>query len=176
MTKPIKTTRNALIAAALLILCLLSGCSGRWNPFAPDPYLEVNGQTIEAPSLKDLEQGLKNLDNGVESYVYLELERPVGGLWYLSAALPEAGYEDGLGYIVEACADAGEDDYSFYECRTTDQEQVLAWFRDFFRGKSAPDISGWEDITDWYYDDYDYYNGFDDYYNNYYDYNGGVPI
>lgn len=156
----------AVITAAVLALCLLSGCWER-----PAPYLEVNGQEIADPSLGDLEQGLQNLDDSEESYVYLELARPVGGLWYLSAALPIAGYEDGLGYIVEACADAGEDDYTYYEYRTTDQEQVLTWFREFFRGKSAPDISGWEDITDWYYYDY----GYDDDY-SYYDYGGGVPI
>lgn len=166
----------AVMMAAALCLCLFSGCGLR-NPFAPDPYLEVNGQEITDPSLKDLEAGLRNLDDGVESYVYLELSRPVGGLWYLSAALPEAGYEDGLGYIVEACAAEGEDDYSYYEYRTTDQEQVLTWFRNFFRGRSAPDITGWEDVTDWYYYDYDY--GYDDgygYYDHFYDYNGGVPV
>ena len=160
----------AVITAAVLALCLLSGCRGR-----PAPYLEVNGREIADPSLGDLEQGLQNLDDSEESYVYLELARPVGGLWYLSAALPIAGYEDGLGYIVEACADAGEDDYTYYEYRTTDQEQVLTWFREFFRGKSAPDISGWEDITDWYYYDYGYDYGYDDDY-SYYDYGGGVPI
>lgn len=153
----------AMIFAAVLALCLLSGCWAR-----PVPYLEVNGREIADPSIKDLEQGLKNLDDGVESYVYLELDRPVGGLWYLSAALPEAGYEDGLGYIVEACA-AVDGDYAYYEYRTTDQEQVLTWFREFFRGRSAPDTSGWEDITDWYYGGYDYYDDYD--YNN-----GAVPI
>lgn len=161
----------AMITAALLALCLLSGCGLR-----TPPYLEVNGREIADPSLKDLEEGLKNLDNGEESYVYLEAVRPVDGLWYLSAALPMAGYEDGLGYIVEACAAHGEDDYSYYEYRTTDQEQVLTWFRDFFRGKSAPDISGWEDITDWYYDDYGYDYDYDYGYGYGYDYNGGVPI
>lgn len=160
----------AVIAAAVLALCLLSGCRGR-----PDPYLEVNGREIADPSLGDLERGLQNLDDSEESYVYLELAQPVGGLWYLSAALPAAGYEDGLGYIVEACADAGEDDYAYYEYRTTDQEQVLTWFREFFRGKSAPDVSGWEDITDWYYYDYGYDYGYDDGYGGY-DYGGGVPI
>lgn len=169
----------AVMTAAFLALCLLSGCGLR-SPFAPDPYLEVNGQEIDNPSIKDLEAGLQNLDGGEESYVYLELARPVGGLWYLSAALPVAGYEDGLGYIVEACAAEGEDDYIYYEYRTTDQEQVLTWFRNFFRGKSAPDISGWEDITDWYYDGYGYYGdyGYDDGYGyyDYYDYGGGVPI
>ena len=164
----------AVIAAAVLMLCLFSGCRARWNPLAPEPYLEVNGREIADPSLKDLEEGLQNLDDGVESYVYLELSRPVGGLWYLSAALPEAGYEDGLGYIVEACADAGEDDYAYYEYRTTDQEQLLDWFREFFRGRSAPDVSGWEDITDWYYGGYDY--DYDYGYYDGYDYYGGTPI
>lgn len=176
MSRQAKAVRPVLIVVVLLALCLLTGCVTRWNPFAPDPYLEVNGQEIENPSIKDLENGLQNLDGGVESYVYLELDRPVGGLWYLSAALPETGYEDGLGYIIEACADAGEDDYTYYEYRTTDQKQVLTWFREFFRGKSAPDVSGWEDITDWYFDDYDYYDDYYNNYDNYYDYNGGVPI
>lgn len=162
----------AVFAAAVLGLCLLSGCWGR-----PVPYLEVNGQEIANPSIKELEAGLQNLDDGVESYVYLELDRPVGGLWYLSAALPEAGYDDGLGYIVEACAAAGEDDYTYYEYRTTDQEQVFDWFRDFFRGKAAPDVSGWEDITDWYDGGYDYYDDYGwDYDYSYYDYYGGTPI
>ena len=157
----------ALVAAAVLALCLLAGCRGR-----PAPYLEVNGREIADPSLDDLEAGLQNLDDSEESYVYLELARPVGGLWYLSAALPMAGYEDGLGYIVEACADAGEETYAYYEYRTTDREQVIAGFTEFFRGRSAPDVSGWEDISDWYYDDY--YDDYDNYYD--YDYYGGVPI
>lgn len=149
-----KHLRAALVLALALCL-LLCGCGRRGNPLVPAPYLEVNGQEVENPSLKDLEAGIQNLDDGEESYVYLELGEPLGGLWYLSAALPLAGYEDGLGYIVEACAADGEG-YAYYETRTADQEELLDWFRDFFRGRSAPDISGWEDITDWYYDDYDY--------------------
>lgn len=161
----------ALVTGLCLALCLLCGCGRRWNPLAPIPYLEVDGVEVTNPSLGDLETGIQGLSDGEDSYVYLELDRPVGGLWYLSAALPLAGYEDGLGYIIEACADAGEDDYFYYEYRTTDQEQVLDWFRDFFRGKAAPDVSEWEDITDWYYDDYGGYDyGYD------YDYNGAVPI
>lgn len=161
--RSMKRTLAALVLA--LALCLLGGC-GQRTP----PYLEVNGREIASPSLRDLESGLRNLSDGEDSYVYLELSQPLDGLWYLSAALPLAGYEDGLGYIVEACAADGEG-YAYYECRTTDQEQLLDWFREFFRGRSAPDISGWEDVTDWYGGDgYDYHYDYDP------DYDGVVRI
>jgi len=158
----VKRTFAAILLA--LALCLLSACGQGW-----DPYLEVNGQEVADPSVKDLENGIQALDGGEDSYVYLELAQPLDGLWYLSVALPLAGYEDGQGYIVEACT-GEEENYLYYECRTNDQEQVLTWFREFFRGRSAPDVTGWEDITDWYGGGYDYGYGYD------YDYNGAVPI
>lgn len=168
-----KYLRKALIAALVLSL-LFCGCR-RWNPLTSSPpYLEVNGQEVESPSLDDLEEGIQGLSGGANSYVYLEPSNSIDGIWSLSATLPLEGFEDGLGYIVDACWEE-DNDYRYYECRTTDQEQLLDWFRDFYRGRSAPDISGWEDVTNWYYDDY----GYDDYgyddddgygYDGYYDY------
>ena len=151
-----------------LVLCLtlLGGCALRKAPFSfsPEVYLEVNGQEITSPTKEDLQEGLKGLDSSEESYVYLELGKPVDGMWYLSAALPLEGYEDGLGYILEACIEAGAEDFAYLQYRTTDQDQVLTWFENFFTATSAPDTSQWTDISYWYYDDpggydygYDYY-------------------
>ncbi len=158
--------KRLLTALAVLCCCLglLCGCAQAGNPFAPERYLEVDGQEIPGPTWRDVEKAVEGLNGGEDSYVYLELGQPLDGVWYLSAALPLAEYEDGLGYIVDACLEEGGD-YRYYECRTTDREELLSWFEDFFRGRAAPDLAGWEDITDWYdggYDDgYPYY-GYDD--------------
>lgn len=149
--------RKLLTLALALSLALLAGCASRKNPFfSPEVYLEINGQEVSDPTKEALLEGLKNLDGSEDSYVYLELGEPLDGVWYLSAALPLDGYEDGLGYILEACVEAGTDDFSYLQWRTTDQEEVLDWFEDFYAGKAAPDTSGWEDISYWYYGDYSY--------------------
>ena len=150
---------------ALGLLTVLAGCAGP-ETWTPKPYLEINGEAVENPSLEKLRAGLESLDNSAESYVYLELAQPLDGVWYLSVALPMAEYEDGLGYILEACAEDGAGGYTYLQQRTQSQEELLAWFEDFYRGEAAPDLAGWTDITDWYFDDYyydEYYYG-DDYY------------
>ena len=153
-----------LLALALALL-LLAGCAPRQNPFSPSPevYLEVNGEEVARPDWEAVRGGLENLDGSQDSYVYLELGAPLDGVWYLSAALPLDGYDDGLGYILEACVEGAGEDFFYFQTRTTDQEQLMGWFEAFYTGESAPDVSGWEDISDWYYDDYDY----DDYGGNY---------
>ncbi len=152
--------RKLLALALALALSLLGGCAHRENPFFPQPetYLEINGQEITEPSWETLRNGLENLDSSEESYVYLELGSPLDSVWYLSAALPLEGYDDGLGYILESCVEADGENFRYLQTRTTDREQLLAWFQDFFTGKAAPDLSAWEDISDWYYDDYDDYS------------------
>ncbi len=164
------------LLGALLLLLALGACAGP-ETWIARPYLEVNGEVVESPALEDLRTGLENLDGREESYVYLELAQPLEGVWYLSAALPLTGYEDGLGYILEACADDGMGGYSYLQYRTQDQEQVLAWFEDFFRGKAVPDLSDWEDITDWYFDDYYSYDyGYDYDYGYGYEENPIAPV
>lgn len=153
--------KKSLVLILALSLALLGGCALRTNPFAfsSEVYLEINGQEVTSPTEEALLEGLKNLDGSEKSYVYLEPGAPVDGMWYLSAALPLDGYEDGLGYILEACVESSVTEFAYYQFRTTDQEQVLSWFKDFYAGKSAPDTSGWEDISYWYYDygdDYEY--------------------
>ena len=157
-----------IIAGLLLALGLLTALAGCAGPetWTPKPYLEINGEAVENPSLEKLRAGLEGLDNRAESYVYLELAQPLDGVWYLSAALPMAEYEDGLGYILEACAEDGAGGYTYLQQRTQSQEELLAWFEDFYRGKAAPDLAGWTAIPDWYFDDYYYadYSDGDDYY------------
>lgn len=163
-------TKKLLAGCLALCLCLLCACAGP-EDWTPKPYLEIDGAEVEDPSLDKLRKGLEGLDSTEDSYVYLELAQPLDGVWYLSAALPLAEYEDGLGYILEACAEDANGGYSYLQYRTLDKEELLGFFEPFYKGKSAPDLSGWEDISDWYYDDYggyDYDDGYD------YDYGGDL--
>ena len=161
------TKRTPALLLALILLLALAGCSGGVQSWTPKPYLEINGTEAERPSVDKLREGIQSLTGDEDSYVYLELAQPLDGVWYLSAALPTTGYEDGLGYILEACVENGVDDYLYLQYRTQDREEVLDWFEDFYRGKSVPPtLDQWEDISDWYY--YDDYDG--DYYGDDYDY------
>lgn len=164
--------KKLLALALACCLGLLWGCGALPGP---ERYLEVNGREVPDPSWQDVAAALRGLNDGEDSYVYLELGEALDGVWYLSAALPLAEYEDGLGYIVEACA-GEEDAYRYYEARTTDPDEVSGWFEEFFRGRGAPDLTGWEEITDWY-GDYGY--GDDSPYGYdapYQDNRGAVPI
>ena len=90
--------KRLLTALAVLCCCLglLCGCAQAGNPFAPERYLEVDGQEVPGPTWRDVEKAVEGLNGGEDSYVYLELGQPLDGVWYLSAALPLTEYEDGV--------------------------------------------------------------------------------
>ena len=167
------------LGAALL---LLAGCAGP-ETWRPKPYLELNGEAVEDPSPEKLREGILALDGTEESYVYVELAQPLSGVWYLYAALPLTGYDDGMGYFLEACAEDGAGGYRYLQSRTSSEEEVLSLLDGFYRGEAAPDLTGWEDITQWYmdsdpyyYDGYDYGHGYDYGYDYGYGENSAAPV
>lgn len=148
-------------AAAVLMLC---GCGAR------EFYLEIDGESSSDFTLDEVRAGIKGLTGDPGSYIALEPAEPIDGSCWMQAALPEYGWDDGKGYIVEVCVEEGWGFYTIYRARTRDVDEVIGCFSRYYKKGKLPNLAAWEDVTDeYYYDDYDDYGGYgyDDDYGNY---------
>ena len=154
--------KHGMICGCLVAALLLAGCGGRTYS------LETGSGTTEECSFAQVEEAIRDLTGAEDSYLLLAPDAPIGDSIYLQAMLPYSYSDDGLGYIVEICLENALG-YTFYEARTTDIDQVIRCFSQYYHLQKLPNIAVWEDVTDddWWYDDYgdwyDEYGGYDEY-------------
>ena len=139
-------------------LVLLAGCGGR-------TYSLESGQgVVEECSFQQVEDAIRSLTGAEDSYLILTPDAPIDGSFYLQAMLPYSYSDDGLGYILDICLEDSGYGYTLYEARTTEIDDVIRCFSQYYKLQKLPNLTAWENVSGsgWYdvwYDDFDWSGG-----------------
>ncbi|WP_159565499.1 hypothetical protein [Budvicia diplopodorum] len=100
----------------------------------------INGRIQVGIDFEVLQEAIAGLYDDIDSFIVLEPQTPIGGSIYLQAAL------DGNQYMIETRV-MTDNNFIHYRYITTDLNEVVTIFTDYYRKHRLTNLDSWLDAT-----------------------------